>query len=524
MPLPNQQASDVQANIQPDEIPIIMSKLRTTFNTDKTKSKQWRISQLQALNQMLTEGRDEIARSLFEDMHCSPFEAYMQQIAMLQQEIYDVIQHLDEWMADEPVTTNFFNVPALSVIQKDPLGVVLCLGAWNYQILLTLSPLIGAIAAGNCVVVKPGSYAFHSANVLVKLITKYMDNTAIVCIEGNRTITQAILAQKFDAMFFTGSPSVGRVVAEAAAKQLCPVVLELGGKSPCIVTETANIKVSARRATWGALLNSGQTCVRPDYFMVHESVADEFIKEVISTIKDFYGGKPKESEYYGRLVNDAAFQRLSKCAEDAKQFLVAGGAVDAKERYMEPSIYDFGKDFDTFAKSVLMSDEIFGPLMPVVRYSDLDKQVIPFIRSRPKPLALYLFSSLTSSHEENERVLRLTSSGGAIVNDVVVHLSNAELPFGGVGDSGLGNYHGKRTFLNFTHQKAVLRRTTMIDPPQRYAPYTWDKVMVMNAFFYPPVNYWYNKFTHLVMDKKNIIIAALALNTARGLLVNGGKL
>lgn len=435
MPLPNETASTVSANVTVEEIPGIVAKLRATFNTDKTRSKTWRVSQLRALDRLLTEGREELARSLFEDMHCSPFEAWMQQIAMLQQEIFDVIQHLDEWMADEAAGTNLFNFPARSVVKKDPLGVCLCIGAWNYNILLTLSPVIGAIAAGNCVLIKPGSYAYHSSHAMVRLIPKYMDNDAIQIVEGNRHIMQAILAQKFDAMFFTGSPSVGRVVAEAAAKQLCPVVLELGGKSPCIVTETANVRVSARRAMWGALLNSGQTCVRPDYYLVHEKVADAFVNEMVNAIKDFYGGNTRESEYFGRLVNDSAFQRLSKCAAEAKKYMVYGGASDAKERYMEPTIYDFGKDFEAFAKSELMQDEIFGPLLPVVRYSDVDAQVLPFIRARPKPLALYLFSE---DNAVNERVLSLTSSGGAIINDVVVHLSNAELPFGGVGDSGLG--------------------------------------------------------------------------------------
>lgn len=239
---------------------------------------------------------------------------------------------------------------------------------------MTLSPVIGAIAAGNCVVIKPGSYAYHSSDAMVRLIPKYMDTDCVVCIEGNRQITQAILAQKFDAMFFTGSPSVGKVVAEAAAKQLCPVVLELGGKSPCIITESVGsaftihggtggcVRVAARRVLWGALLNSGQTCVRPDTFYVHESVADEFINEMVAAIKDFYGGDTRNSPFYGRLVNDAAFQRLSKCLNDGKNYMVYGGSTDAKERYIEPTIFDFGSDWEAFAKSELMQDEIFGPV------------------------------------------------------------------------------------------------------------------------------------------------------------------
>lgn len=528
MPKPNEIQSNVAANVSPEEIPGIVARLRAAFNTDKTRSKAWRISQLNALNRLLTEGRDELARGLFDDMRCSPFEAFIQQIGVLQQEIYEALQHLDEWMADEYVSTNMFNLPALSCIQKDPLGVVLAIGAWNYNVLLTLSPVIGAIAAGNCVVIKPGSYAQHSAHAMVNLIPKYMDNECIVCIEGNRHITQAILAQKFDAMFFTGSPSVGKVVAEAAAKQLCPVVLELGGKSPCIITESvgsaftlhggsggACLSVAARRTIWGALLNSGQTCVRPDTYFVHESVADQYINECVAAIKEFYGGDCKNSPYYGRLVNDAAFERLTKCLNDGKKYIVYGGASDASERYMEPTLFDFGSDWEAFAKSELMQDEIFGPLLPIIRYKDLDTEVIPFIRARPKPLALYIFST---DSEQTERVLRLTSSGGAVVNDVVVNLINPALPFGGVGESGLGTYHGKRTFDNFTHLKAVMKRTMLIDPPQRYPPFTQDKVMFLNLAFYPPISYYYSKFAHTFGDIKNLALLALGAYSIRGMV------
>ncbi|KAH9256669.1 hypothetical protein BASA81_005173 [Batrachochytrium salamandrivorans] len=530
MPRPNEVASSVSANITVEEIPALVSKLRNSFNTDKTKQKSWRVSQLNALNRMLTEGRDELARSLFDDMRCSPFEAYMQQIAMLQQEIYDVLQHLDEWMADEPVATNLFNFPAQSVVKKDPLGVVLALGAWNYNILLTLSPLIGAIAAGNCCLVKPGSYAYNSSHAMVRLIPLYMDTDCIACVEGNRQITTAILNEKFDAMFFTGSPSVGKIVALAAAKQLCPVVLELGGKSPCIVTESAkgsltvplamaggaggSLMVTARRIVWGALLNSGQTCVRPDTFFVHESVVDELIVNMITVMREFYSGEAYKSEYYGRLVNEAAFDRLEQCLETDKKYIAYGGSRKRDELFIEPTIVNFGSDWKAFENSALMSDEIFGPILPFITYTNLDEQVLPFIRARPKPLALYLFCN---DSVQAEHVLCNTSSGAAVVNDVVVHLSNPELPFGGVQESGLGSYHGKRTFDNFSHHKAVLKRTVIIDPPQRYAPYTTDKVMVMNLAFFPPINYYFFKFIHLVSDKKNLALALLGLLHVRNL-------
>ena len=493
----------------------MMAELRTAFNTDKTRSKAWRLAQLCAMEKMLDESRDELCDAVYADLKKDKFQAYMQEIALIYQEIYDAKKHLDAWMSDEYVVNGLMTAPAQSLIQKDPLGVVLILGAWNYNVLLSIQPMVGAIAAGNCVVVKPGSYSANSSSVICKVINKYMDPDCILAVEGNRNVTNALLEQKFDKIFFTGSPFVGKVVAEAAAKHLTPVVLELGGKSPCIVDRTADLYVSARRYCWGAFMNSGQTCVRPDYVMVHEAVADDFIREVKAALGEFYGGDVKRSEFFGRLVNDSAFERLKKCLDKDAKYLVHGGAHDKAERYLEPSLFDFGRDLQAFAASELMQDELFGPLVPIFRYRDLDAEVLPFIRAHEKPLALYVF---TADGEVAERTLRLTTSGGAIVNDVVVHLANPELPFGGVGASGMGAYHGKHSFDCFSHRKGVVKRITFGDAPLRYPPYTSVNQAIMNFFLTPAINYYIGEATHLLTDKKNVAIGVMGMYIVRNAL------
>lgn len=358
MPRPNEDAGSLVATVTPVEISGIVGELRAAFDSDKTRSKGWRVSQLEALDRLLTEGRDELCAAMHDDLHKSHFEGYLQELALCQQEIYDTLKHLDEWMADEVVGSGLLLAPATSMVQKDPLGVVLVLGSWNYPMLLSIHPMIGAIAAGNCVVLKPGSYSESSGRALSRLVKQYMDPECVRCVEGNRHITGALLEEQFDMIFFTGSPFVGKVVAEAAAKHLTPVVLELGGKSPCIIDRSADLYVAAHRIAWGALMNSGQTCVRPDYFMVHEAVADRFVALLKETIQEFYSGDPKGSEWFGRLINDAAFQRVSKCVQDAEQYLVHGGECDAAERYIAPSVFDFGTDFAAFENSEIMADEV----------------------------------------------------------------------------------------------------------------------------------------------------------------------
>ncbi|GBG31448.1 Aldehyde dehydrogenase [Hondaea fermentalgiana] len=506
MPRPTEEAGALKASVDPEDIPGIVEGLRQTFNTDKTRSKAWRLAQLDALDKLLTEGCDDLCKAMYADIHKSDLEGWFQEIALVRGEIYEAKQHLDHWMADEHVGSGLLNTPSQSMVQKDPLGVVLILGAWNYNVLLSLHPLVGAIAAGNCAIIKPGSYSETSSHTICRLVQKYMDPECIRAVEGNRHITSSLLEQKLDKIFFTGSPFVGQVVAEAAAKQLCPVVLELGGKSPCVIDRKADLAIAAKRCAWGALMNSGQTCVRPDYFMVHEAIADDFIKTLKRTIVQFYGRDPQKTKWFGRIVNDAAFRRLNGCVEDAKQYLVHGGENDANDRFIAPSVFDFGTDMHAFESSALMQDEIFGPLIPIFRYRDFDGQVLPFIRARPKPLALYCF---TSDNELAERALRLTSSGAALINDVVVHLSNSELPFGGVGASGMGSYHGKRSFDAFSHHKAVMRRGTLLDAPQRYPPYSSLDEAVLRLGLHPKVSFHFTQMTNFITDKKNFLITLM---------------
>ena len=515
MPAPNPQASAHAAtatSVRPEDIPEVCAALRASFDGGVPQRRDWRLAQLRALDRLLVEGRGELCEGMLLDLHKSKFEGYMQEIALVRQEVFDAIAHLDGWMADEAVGTNLFNVPARSVVRPDPLGVVLVLGAWNYNVLLSLQPLVGALAAGNCVVVKPGSYSVGSGAAMSRLIARYLDPACVRCVEGNRHVTTALLGQRWDMIFFTGSPHVGRMVAEAAAKQLCPVVLELGGKSPLVVDKSADLPTAARRAAWGALLNSGQTCVRPDYMLVHEAVADAFLKLLVASIKQFYGAAPQRSEWYGRMVNDAAFRRMARCVEDGRARIVHGGELDAAARFVAPTVFDFGADQLAFEASELMQDEVFGPLIPVLRYKD-NAQALALIRARPKPLAMYVFAT---DGAVAEAFLRHTSSGGAVVNDCIVHLSNDQLPFGGVGEAGMGSYHGKRSFDAFSHQKAVLFRTPYLDVPIRYPPYTAAKQRVLSAAFNPALGHYFAKLTGFASDGKNLVIGALlAANVAQ---------
>ena len=353
---------------------------------------------------------------------------------------------------------------------------------------LTLVPLVGAIAGGNCVVIKPGSYAVESSHAMARAITKYFDQDCIRVVEGNREFTSALLQETFETTFFTGSAFVGRLVAEAAAKNLRPCVLELGGKSPTIIDRSADLEHAVMRLIWGSFLNGGQTCVRPDFVMVHEDVATEFFRLCKRTIKEFYTDTPKNTEWFGRCINDGAFKRLKGLLEKVSGTIVCGGECDAHERFISPTIIDFGSNVEEFGQSEIMQDEIFGPLLPCVRFRNIET-CIQFIRklNTGKPLALYCFST---DQIVVRQVKERTSSGGLVINDCIMHLANEELPFGGVGNSGMGAYHGRRTFNAFTHEKAVLEKSPMLDQSilvkpllaARFPPYTPLKGSLVKLF------------------------------------------
>lgn len=349
--------------------------------------------------------------------------------------------------------------------------------------------MVGAIAGGNCIIMKPGSYACATSNALAKIIPQYLDEECIRVIEGNRHVTTALLKEKFDHIFFTGSAFVGKIVARAAAEHLTPVVLELGGKSPCIVDKSANIDHAAKRIVWAKFLNSGQTCVTCDFMMVHEDVADKLYSSIKKYIKKFFTDDAQKSEYYGRLINKSAYERLDKLVKSESQNIIFGGKVDPSERYIEPTIFDFGNDFDKFISSETMSDELFGPLLPSFRYKNLE-QVIQFVKDLPtgKPLAFYAYGS---DADFIKQIKQRTTSGGLCINDSIMHLINHELPFGGIGNSGMGGgYHGYYSFCQYTHEKAVLEKNQALDElpifkpllEMRFPPYSPLQKSIVRSF------------------------------------------
>lgn len=493
-------------SVSTDAVPAVMKELRTAFASDKTLSKEWRIGQLNALLRLCSEGLEELQAAMKADLHKSPFECIATEIALVEEECRTAIAHLDGWMKPTYTNTSALNWPAGSYTVQDPLGVVLVMGAWNYPVQLTLAPVVGAIAGGNCCLIRPGSYAVKTSHAMCRLVNKYMDSECIRIAEGDRTLTAKILEQKFDMICFTGSEFVGKLVAEAAAKHLTPCILELGGKSPAIIDKSAHLTHAAQRLCWATFLNAGQTCVRPDFVLVHEEVADQFLKELKTAIKDFYTEDAKSTEYYGRIINAKAFERLAELVGKGKDSIVIGGASDAAQRFIEPTVFDFGRDLDSFRAQPVMQDEIFGPLLPVCRYSNTE-EVVQFVRSLPtgKPLACYVYSRDAATIDT---ITKRTSSGGMCINDSVMHLTNHELPFGGVGESGMGSYHGEYSFTAFTHKKAVLRKYPAIDE----APL----MKTLLAARFPP----YTNFKKLAIKLFSSSFAATAVNPPIGALIS----
>lgn len=479
--------------VELSEVPGIIAGLRTAFGSDRTLSREWRIQQLKAVIRMINECKKDLCEAMLKDLHKSAFEGYVTELELVLSEAQVAIAHLDEWMTPKKTSNSALNIPCWSTTQHDPLGLVFVMGAWNYPVQLALAPLVGAIAGGNCVVIKPGSYSVAVSNCLARIIPKYMDSKCIRVIEGNRHMTTALLKERFDKIFFTGSGFVGRIVALAAAEHLTPCVLELGGKSPFIIDRSANLVHASERLVWGSFLNGGQTCVRPDFVMVHKDVADAFFKHVQTTLIKFYGENPQHTEWFGRCINDSAFKRLIKLMNDNMDLVVVGGDRDASDKYIQPTVYDFGTDLKAFESNPLMQDELFGPLLPCVRYSETE-EAVQFVRrlATGKPLALYAFSS---DSKFIDTIKTRTTSGGLVINDCLMHLANHALPFGGVGSSGMGSYHGHYSFQCFTHEKAVLQKSSFLDESflfkpllaVRFPPYTPFKKFMVKTFSHPVV-------------------------------------
>jgi acyl-CoA reductase-like NAD-dependent aldehyde dehydrogenase len=436
----------------------IIKKQRQFFATGETKNIDFRLEQLKKLKQAVSDYQTEIVAAVNADLNRPEFEAYFELAAIA--EVNYAIKHLKSWVKPQKVSAGLEQFPASAKIYPEPLGVVLIIGPWNYPFQLNILPLVGAIAAGNCAIVKPSEIAANTSKVVAELINKTFDPAYIAAVEGGVETSQQLLAEKFDYIFFTGGTNVGRVVMEAAAKNLTPVTLELGGKSPCIVDSDISIENSAKRIVWGKFINAGQTCIAPDYLLVNRAVKSEFLTAVTETIRSFYGENPAESTDYCRIISERHFNRLAEFLKDGK--IVIGGETNAEEKYIAPTVID-GVSWD----APVMQEEIFGPILPVLEYSDLE-EAIALINSRPKPLALYLFSR---DKQKQKRVLRDTSSGGVCINDTVMQGALTSLPFGGVGNSGIGSYHGKASFDTFSHYKSVLNKGLWFDLEWRYAPY-----------------------------------------------------
>ena len=432
------------------------------YFTGATKSAAFRKQQLSKLKQAIQLHKQEIVQALYKDLHKSEFEAYATEVGFVLDSIGYMLKHLEEWMKPEAVKTALHLQPAKSFIIREPYGSALIIGPFNYPFQLVMEPLIGAIIGGNCAIVKPSESAVNTAAIIKKIIESTFQPEYIRVVEGEREETSILIHAPFDKIFFTGSVQVGKIVMKAAAERLTPVTLELGGKSPAIVDHTANLEVAAKRIVWGKFVNAGQTCVAPDYLMVHHKVKDQFIKQLKKTIKEFYGNDVQKSPDYGRIINARQFDRLRQLIRHEGAHITLGGNMDESDLYIEPTILD-GVSWN----SPSMEDEIFGPILPIMTYDRLES-AISQIRKYPKPLAAYLFS-------ENERAIQYFLDelpfGGGCINDTVTHVGSAHLPFGGVGSSGLNAYHGRYSFEAFTHAKSILKKSTKFPVNIVFPPY-----------------------------------------------------
>ena len=445
----------------------LADELRATYRRGTTRPLEWRRRQLKQMLALLSDNEDEIIAALKTDLGKPTVEGFMTDIAFVTGEIKAMLKNLQKWNEPVRVPTPVVALPAKSRLIPEPLGVVLVIAPWNYPVQLLLVPAAGAIAAGNAVVMKPSEVSSATSRVLARLVPEYLDPSAVAIVEGGVPETTALLDQQFDHIFYTGNGTVGRIVMQAAAKHLTPVTLELGGKSPVIIDETANVKVAARRIAWGKWLNAGQTCVAPDYVLVHQSRAKELIDGLAKAINEFYGDDPSKSDSYGRIVSPRHFDRLKGLMKGGTP--VIGGESSSEDRYIAPTVLT-----DVDMSSALMSEEIFGPLLPIVPVASVS-DAIETVNSRPHPLALYIFSERERVVDE---VLDRTTAGGVTVNGTIMHLTNPHLPFGGVGESGMGGYHGQAGVRLFQHMKPVLARSTKVDPSLAYPPYTERKAKI----------------------------------------------
>ncbi len=443
-----------------------INQLQDLVLSGETRRERWRMKQLYALSSLLENHQEEILNALKEDLGKPPTEAFFEIIA-IKQEIKLAEKNLSKWMKAKQVNVPVSLRPSKALVQPDPLGCILIIGPWNYPFSLTLQPLVGALAAGNTAVLKPSEHAPTVSRLIKKLVEKYFPPEITQVIEGDGDVAADLMALQFDHVFFTGGENIGKKVMEAASKNLTPVTLELGGKSPAVVIDGANLEVTARRIIWGKSLNAGQTCIAPDHLLVEHRLFDSLISNLKNSINTFYGNNPLNSKHLGSIINQKQFNRLNKLLEQAKNNnqILHGGDFNQKEKRISPTLIKIDNRNDP-----LMKEELFGPLLPILCIKNLEEAISDF-KSLPKPLALYLFGG---GEKEQKKILSKTSSGSICFNDVVLQAGIPELPFGGVGSSGMGKYHGKASFDNFTHYKSILKRPFWLDLNFRYPPYKLD--------------------------------------------------
>lgn len=443
------------------EFPNLVARQREYFLGGQTRPAQWRRAQLEAVKALFTENHDELCDALWKDLRRNVIDADVMDVTYCAKEADYALKHLESWMEPQRAPMPLMFEPGHIRVRRDPQGVTLIIGAWNEPFMLTFGPLTAALAAGNTAVVKPSEIAEACAAALVRLAPKYFDPRAVAVVEGGIPETTALLEQQWDFVFFTGSPAIGKIVHQAAAKHLTPCVLELGGKNPTIVHPSADLKVAARRIANGRFMNSGHICTAPDHVLVWPEIKDEFVRLLVETIGEFYGDDPQKSPDYGRVINRRNFDRLVGLLTSGK--IVAGGQSDRADLYIAPTVL-----VDVSPDSPIMQEEVFGPILPVLEIDSVDA-VIEWVNQRPSPLGLYVFAE---DDDVVERILGATRSGDAEVNDCAIHPLFPELPFGGVGNSGMGKYHGKWGFEAFTNARGVLYHSAKLDPGVRYPPYT----------------------------------------------------
>ncbi|MEJ2165862.1 MAG: aldehyde dehydrogenase [Desulfobacterales bacterium] len=443
-----------------EDIKSILANQKKFFDSGESRDVGFRTAQLDALHSVIRDNQKKILEALHQDLSKSTYEGYLTEVGLVLDEIRFVRKHLAKWVKPKRVRTHLFQFPGASYIYSEPYGVVLIISPWNYPFQLVVAPLIGSVAAGNCSVLKPSEFAPATAGIISEIIGQNFDRSFIAVIEGDAQVSSALLDEKFDYIFFTGGAEIGKIVMAAAARRLTPVTLELGGKSPCIVNRDADSTTAARRIVSGKFINAGQTCIAPDYLLVHRSIKAELIDRMQTFISRFYGPDPRQSPDYPRIINEKHFQRLETLLRDGK--IIAGGRTDKQELYIAPTILD-----EVTWEDTVMQQEIFGPILPVIAFDDLS-EAIPRIKSLPPPLTLYLF---TNDERQREKIIQDIPFGGGCINDTLLHFTNPDLPFGGIGSSGIGSYHGKKSFDTFSHQKSIFRKYSRFDAPLRYPPY-----------------------------------------------------